>query len=59
MPSWSTATAVSLARRIHRMTPPAAPSKPRMALPLARTLPKYRPIPPPYLLTFAKLSMLR
>ena len=39
------------------MTPPAAPSKPRIVEPFARTLPKYIPIPPPSFETLAKLSI--
>ena len=56
-PSWSTATAVSLMTRIQRITPPDAPSKPRIDPPRERTFPKYIPIPPPNLLTSAKLEM--
>ena len=40
IPSWSTATAVSFTSLIQRITPPAAPSNPRILLPVALTFPE-------------------
>lgn len=48
---------------VHQADPPHHTSgralKAAYAPPAARTFPKYMPMPPPYLLTCAKLSMLR